>query len=185
MISSCDSHNQFSHAPLAIQPITALRRDCRRRGVSFLKSATMKTIRLRNRPIEVCVDDEDFERLSKVKWYFGGKGHGTIHTTSGAGTFSLPSVIMDTPGIMYDHKDNLRECSHSQNQANREKGKVESASRFKGVTKHKGKWRARVTQNGKQFYLGLFDIEEQAAEAYNKRAKEIYGEFALLNNLEQ
>jgi hypothetical protein len=42
-----------------------------------------------------------------------------------------------------------------------------ATSRFLGVSWHPQcrRWRAKVTANGKQHYLGLFDTEEAAAEA--------------------
>lgn len=43
MIVLCDSLNSFAHAPLAIRPISAFLRDCRRRSMGFL-AATMKNL---------------------------------------------------------------------------------------------------------------------------------------------
>lgn len=34
-----------------------------------------------------------------------------------------------------------------------------------------------------RYYLGSFDILEEAAESYNVRAKELHGEFARLNDI--
>lgn len=55
-------------------------------------------------------------------------------------------------------------------------------SRFKGVTKGKhNKWISRIKINGSTIYLGQYDTEESAAFAYNKRAKELYGDLIILN----
>jgi hypothetical protein len=55
-----------------------------------------------------------------------------------------------------------------------------SSSKYKGVVKTKeNNW--AVSCNCK--YVGRFDTEYEAAEAYNKAAKEAFGEFAYLNKI--
>ena len=79
-------------------------------------------------------------------------------------------------------KDNLRPCTPSQNIANRE-GFKNKSSVFKGVNwnKSRRKWRSHIKILGKQFYLGSFDKELDAAKAYDKAAFKYFGEFAVLN----
>lgn len=92
-----------------------------------------------------------------------------------------------------DHKDqnkinnawsNLRDCTHSKNMANRSKPK-NNTSGFKGVSWHKPtkKWQARVACKKESIYLGLFDCEIEAAKAYNKKAVELFGEYAYINEI--
>jgi len=38
-----------------------------------------------------------------------------------------------------------------------------------------------ITKSGKKYYLGLFDNKIDAAVAYDKKAKELHGDFAVLN----
>lgn len=58
-------------------------------------------------------------------------------------------------------------------------------SKFRGVstnTKSKKKpWRAFTNSNGRQVSLGYFKTEEEAARAYNEKAKELFGDKARLN----
>ena len=77
---------------------------------------------------------------------------------------------------------NLRTANNSQNQANRSAMKC-STSGYKGVCWHKGdsKWRAQICKNRKVKYLGVYSNEIEAARAYDEAAKELFGEFALLN----
>ena len=75
----------------------------------------------------------------------------------------------------------LRICSNAENQRNPGKPKTRAAkaSRFKGVTWHGGKWRAKVVVEGKHAILAHDELE--AAKAYDRAAREHFGEFAWTN----
>jgi hypothetical protein len=77
---------------------------------------------------------------------------------------------------------NLRYATQSQNMMNRTKSQ-NTTSKYKGVNFHKKsqKWVAQIQLNNKNLHLGLFNSEEVAAEAYNTKAIELFGEFANLN----
>lgn len=90
------------------------------------------------------------------------------------------------PENLVDHKnrckvvnrlDNLRPATQSQNKANAPKP-ANNTSGFKGVTRSKARWRAQITFQGQVMYLGNFKTREEAHEAYLKRARELFGEFA-------
>lgn len=52
---------------------------------------------------------------------------------------------------------------------------------LKGATLHKsGKWQAQICSFGKRTYLGLFDSEGAAHQAYARAAATTFGEFARL-----
>jgi hypothetical protein len=105
------------------------------------------------------------------------------------------AVMNAKKGELVDHKDgnglnnqksNLRLCTNRQNLANSQKAR--GKSRFKGVywNTARGKWQAQIGagfRNGKLAveYLGRFENEEEAARAYDRRAFELHGEFAVLN----
>ena len=136
------------------------------------------------------VDDADFEWLNRRKWFARFcKGH--WYAYSGHSQILMHRLIMNCPkGKEIDHwnnngldnrRANIRECSHSQNMANKPgRSKI---SKYKGLVYHKlaHKWRARIRCNYRCFHLGLFDSEINAAKAYDKKAKELFGEFAYLN----
>ena len=111
--------------------------------------------------------------------------------------------------VLIDHIDgnglnnmrsNLRICTHSENRKNRHNKSDKHTSKYLGVslktTKYKytvkngenrvsisKKWEARIQHNKKQISIGLFDTEEEAALAYNKKAIEFHGEFSSLNKI--
>lgn len=81
-----------------------------------------------------------------------------------------------------NQKSNLRECTYSQNGANRRKN-TKTLGRFKGVSFLRGKWMARLQVMKKRLYLGYFTEEIEAAKAYNDAAVKHFGEFAHINQI--
>ena len=83
-----------------------------------------------------------------------------------------------------NHISNLRWVTNGENGRNKLSRK--GSSKYKGVYFHKKrkKWEVQIQLNNKRQYLGSFDCEKEAAQAYNDKAKEIFGEFALLNDIE-
>lgn len=76
---------------------------------------------------------------------------------------------------------NLRPATRSQNMMNRPKQK-NNLSGMKGVSLRRGLWRARITVQRKEHFLGWFKTKEEAFEAYQKAAGEYHGEFANTMN---
>lgn len=62
---------------------------------------------------------------------------------------------------------------------------IRHTSKYRGVLFHKRtkKWQASIQRNKKRTHLGYFDVEEEAAKAYNKKAVELYSERAKLNQV--
>jgi hypothetical protein len=54
---------------------------------------------------------------------------------------------------------------------------------FRGVVRHQrgGNFFALVRSHGTAYYLGTFPTAENAARAYDAKARELYGERAILN----
>lgn len=141
------------------------------------------------------VDDEDFDELNKFNWcaHKAGEKFYVVRNSSRKDdprhTIKMHSVIMQTPtGLVTDHKDgnglnnqksNLRNCTLSENQMNRGKGK-NNTSGFKGVSKHRKKFQANIGLKGKMISLGHFDTKAEAYEAYVAACKKYHGEFANL-----
>lgn len=73
---------------------------------------------------------------------------------------------------------NLREATNQQNHFNvrrrMKRDRPIGVHRNPSTRKH----RARITFNGKPIHLGYFDTIEEARAAYEKKARELFGEFA-------
>jgi len=138
------------------------------------------------------VDAEDYERVAKHKWCVSGSGnHLYACRNDGHTVILLHRVLMNAPaGMVVDHIDgnrmnnrrnNLRVCTHRQNLHNSlPHGRT---SRFKGVwwDKRRRLWDTRVRCNGVTTHIGLFRDEVEAARAYDRKAYELFGEYAYLN----
>lgn len=149
----------------------------------------------------VCiVDEEDFEILNRHKWRLVGAGYVSRNSvklvTKRQKTIYLHKILLDCPdGYEVDHinknkldnrKANLQICDRKENCRKRPKckrTKHQQSSIYKGVSKHQGKWRARIFYNNKEISLGRFDCEIEAAKSYNQAALTYFGKFATLNEV--
>jgi HNH endonuclease len=68
---------------------------------------------------------------------------------------------------------NLRDCSHAENLWNAVRRK---ASRFTGAFRSGDKWFAKITVNGRHYFLGTYDTREEAAAAYRCADRLLRGE---------
>jgi len=141
--------------------------------------------------IDLC----DVERVSNYNWYAHWNKKALYAKTKIYGNkIRLHRFILDItdPKIQVDHRDgdglenrrfNIRVCSNQQNLWNQQSRR--GSSQFKGVSwsKETKKWIAQIGYNNKVIYLGLYNDEKIAAQAYNEKAKELFGEFARLNEI--
>lgn len=144
------------------------------------------------------VDDEDYEFLSQWKWTFDRYAYRMRSRQGKKRPWQMHRAVMervlegDIPkGYDIDHIDgdglnnrrgNLRLATRSQNLQNRV-GNAKATSKYKGVfwlTRNR-KWQASIKIGPKRTYIGLFANEEDAARAYDEKAREAFGEFARLN----
>jgi len=72
--------------------------------------------------------------------------------------------------------ENLRVVSQTQNNYNT-KIDARQTSGYKGLNKRpNGRYSARINHNGQCYYLGTFDLPEQAAQAYESKQRELWGQ---------
>jgi hypothetical protein len=149
------------------------------------------------------VDPDDYEELSKHKWHtmVGKYTCYAVRSVREGKKKNMVSMHRQIHGLLkgdkrlVDHRNhngldnrrsNTRVCGKSENAMN-SAGRKGTASKYKGVCVGRwGKrWQAKINTivDGKRkyLYLGTHETEEEAARAYDNKAKELHGEFALLN----
>lgn len=152
----------------------------------------MKFITLTNTDRLAIIDAEDYEQISKYKWWLSPQGY-AVRKSKGK-TYMMHRILTQAKGDEYvDHanrqkldnrKTNLRLCDQSYNMANM-KIPFNNTSGYKGVAynKNEKKYKAYICRKGMRYYLGTYIDAEDAAKAYNLKAEELFGEYARLNNV--
>jgi len=89
-----------------------------------------------------------------------------------------PAILDHIDGDGLNNKiNNLRPVTSSQNNANA-KSRISKVGRKKGTRLIGSRWSAQIGHKGKAIYLGRYDTENEAHQAYCQAAKEFYGEFS-------
>lgn len=134
-------------------------------------------------------DDEDASLLQGKKWYVHNKKYAATTVYEGGGRsriLFMHNLILGSKGIDHvngngldNRRSNLRVCTHSQNMMNISRHK-DNKSGYKGVSwcKLNKRWKAQITINGKNTYLGLFATPEEAHKIYALKATQNHKEFA-------
>jgi hypothetical protein len=145
----------------------------------------------------VLIDDDDFDRVSAHWWQAVEQPHTVyaIHRRyrddGTRAAIRLHRFVMNAPdGVEVDHinhngldcrKSNLRFATRQQNSANCRRRSGQNV--FKGVEQDSrtNRFRAYITYRTKRYSIGYFATAEEAALAYDERARDYFGEFAALN----
>lgn len=143
------------------------------------------------------VDDEDYEELSKYKWYaYKTPRVYYVRRSETVGRKRQKTILMHrelmkpSKGMYVDHinsdgldnrRCNLRVCTRQENNCNTRKSK--GTSKYKGVSRQPrcATWKCQIAKNRVKINVGCFYNEEDAARAYDRAATEYFGQFARLN----
>lgn len=126
--------------------------------------------------------------VDKYSWHRHHKNYATAKINKKI--ISLHTLLMNPPkGMVVDHInhdgldnrfENLRICTMSENARNGLMRRHNSVG-YKGVTFNHGKYQSKLWNGKNKLHLGTFTNPIDAAKAYDQKAKELFGEFALLN----
>jgi hypothetical protein len=149
-------------------------------------------------------DDADYDLVMQYRWNLvesttPGKRSGPYARTNvrdeRRGRYRQRALFMHQLIVDYprpDHIDgnglnnqrsNLRPATAAQQAVNRRGKPFNATSRYRGVSRVTSgrKWHARISYEGMILSLGHYADEEEAALAYDKAARELYGEYARPN----
>ena len=148
------------------------------------------------RGLVTIVDDEDFAELNRWSWSASYQGY-AIRSSARVGekqkALRMHRVLLCAPPELYvDHingrpwdnrRANLRICTHAENLHNAKRPR-HNRSGFKGASwdSSRGSWRAYICLQGRTRTLGRFADAASAAQAYDRAAREFFGEFARPNS---
>lgn len=153
-----------------------------------------------SRGLIALLDVDDIERIAAFKWsasfYTRGKVYYAKRSEVGPDGVShsvlMRRVIANAPtGMTVDHingdpldnrRAHLRLATQQEQVWNRHRTAVTDRGGFKGVgATPYGTFRASIVHNGKTTNLGSFKTPEEAARAYDAKARELFGKFAFCN----
>lgn len=145
------------------------------------------------------IDAEDHDIISGMRVVHEKKNHGYVRLMINSKKIMLHVLIMkkhhgDISGLSVDHinhitsdnrKCNLRLVTHANNMKNLSIRKAKKTSKYKGVyfDKSNNKFASKISSNNKEYWLGYFVNEIDAAFAYDKAALKHHGEYALTNKM--
>lgn len=143
------------------------------------------------------IDAEDRDLVCQYRWHAQGgpRGHFYARRRINLGNDRYAGVWMHRliagatdRWVLVDHinhdtldnrRSNLRLCDSRQNAINR---RIDNASGYRGVHRTlRGLFRATITTGRKNKNLGTFFDPVEAARAFDKAARALRGEFAVLN----
>lgn len=128
---------------------------------------------------------EDYDLIAKHTWCINKQGY-VVANIKGK-VVKINRYILNFPEKCVDHinniktdnrRENLRVCTSKENAHNQRKPKNKVG--FQGITLTKfGRYRARISVEGKEVRLGNFINLDDAIKARIEAENKYYGEFAL------
>ena len=140
------------------------------------------------------VDDEDFDELNKYHWRVMKNGYvvRSVHLPRSRKTTAILMhrfILKTEKHVDHQNNDRLDNQRHNLRPATQHQNNMHTSIRkrnktgFKGVFFRIDRIKRPYSVKVGRVYVGHFVTPEEAALAYNVKAKELFGEFALLNDI--
>lgn len=164
-----------------------------RTNIQITRNSDGEAVIKTSRGAEILVDEDTWLHLNEAKWSITKAGYVVTGNSKFRRSYMHRYIMEAKRGDIVDHingvrndnrKSNLRIVTATVNAANKRK-KPGLSSLFHGVSAHNNKWTAACHKNGTCEYLGIYESEEVAAWVRDQRVRELYAEFANLNNVAQ
>lgn len=137
--------------------------------------------------LEFMFDSEDYDLIKDYIW-----SGGYPYVINQKNKLFFHKFVLGNPDCVVDHidgnpynnkKSNLRKCTQAENARNVTTKRINNTTGYKGVclVKSTGHFTACVTFEKKSYHLGTYLTAEDAAAAYDKKAIELFGDFAKTN----
>lgn len=140
-------------------------------------------VKSKDKILEALVDDDWWHKLMKRSWYAVGG-----YAVSGIAMHLVIKEESRQPGKLIDHINgdkldnrliNLRVATPSQNSQNK---KIDDSRQLpRGVYQWANTFYARINFEKRSIKLGKFSSADEAARAYDDKARELFGEHARTN----
>ena len=160
--------------------------------IESLGNATVIFLRHKGYEVPCYIDAADYHLVKDYRWSaHKGQNKRAVYAYCVAADIRLHWLIAGKGADHIDRdslnnrRDNLRPASASDNNHNQGL-RADNTTGFKGVRVYRydsSRFIARITVDGKEQHLGVFDTAVEAGRAYNEAVKKYHGEFAVLNEL--
>lgn len=135
------------------------------------------------------VDDSDWEHLVGYRWCLHqSRNHRYACRYENGKRILLHCALMPNVEIVahINHdgldcrRENLRPATRAENAWNGTAYQTEGrTSQYRGVCRYRGVWRAQISVNGTDHFIGDFTTEERAARAWDEAAREFHRDWNL------
>ena len=142
--------------------------------------------------IDTVVDNETYKWAKEIVWRISSSGY--VSYRKGNERIFLHRLVAKTQNdFITDHingnkldnlRSNLRVVTNQQNVFNNGI-RNDNTSGYRGVwyRKDRGRWQAEIKADGKKYSLGCYNTAAEAAVVYNRKASELFGNNARLNEI--